>query len=125
MISTQPQKAIHVILGTLNRATYFGRLVKIQDGRVYLTDAMRLPWAFDFEAMAEMAVDGPPNQQSVAWPKRKGRIILFRPEEMLECEAEAADKWLDMRWLREPVYQAPAISAPTNGTIDPFCTLGT
>ena len=108
MIQTQPQKATWVIVGTYNRATYFGRLVRIEEGRVYLAEAMKLPWAFDFEAMADYAHDGVPNQQVLTLPKRKGAITLFRPEELIECTPEAAADWASMRWLDGPIYK-PAV----------------
>lgn len=127
MIANANEKSTVVIVGTYNRASYLGRLVKIEEGRVYLADAMRLPWTFDFEAMSDMAANGPPNQQAVAWPKRKGKIALFRPEEMIECESDAAVKWLDMRWLREDTFKpaGPIVSRADQNSVDPYCTLGT
>lgn len=108
MIATQPQKSTWVIVGTYNRASYFGRLTRVEEGRVYLAEAMRLPWTFDFEAMLDMALDGVPNQRVLTLPKRKGSIALFRPEEMIECTDKAAADWASMRWLDGPIYQ-PAV----------------
>ena len=108
MIQTQSQKSTWVIIGTYNRAAYFGRLVRIEEGRVYLAEAMRLPWTFDFEAMLDMATDGVPNQQVLTLPRRKGSITLFRPEEMIECLPESAAQWAAMRWLDGSIYK-PAV----------------
>lgn len=124
MIAVQSQKATWVILGTYNRAAYFGRLVKIEDNRVYLAEALRLPWVFDYEAMLDMATDGVPNQQVLALPKRKGSICLFRPEEMIECTPEAAADWASMRWLNGPIY-VPSVRACETVAINYQDTSGT
>lgn len=126
MIATQPQKSTYVILGTYGRAAYFGRLVNITDGRVYLADAMKLPWAFNFEPMVEMAMTGPPMQQALPWPKYQAPITVFRPEEMIECEPEAARKWANMEW---PKFEHRMIAAnatePEFDQYHPSFTLGT
>lgn len=109
MITTQPQKSTFVIVGTYARDAYFGRLVKVEEGRVYLAEAIKLPWVFSFEPMLDMATDGVPNQQVLTLPRRKGSVCLFRPEELIECTPEAAADWASMRWLDGPIYK-PAVN---------------
>ena len=84
----------YVILGSKNRSAYFGRIAKIVEGRVYLVDAFKLPWAFAFENMLAMAHSGPPRQNTFSRPVLSGSVTVFRPEEMIECAADAVTRFL-------------------------------
>lgn len=113
MIAKSDEKTTWVILGTYGRNTYFGRLVRVDECRVYLEDAMKLPWAFEFESMLDYAIDGPPDQNVLPWPKRAGSIAIFRPEEMIECSERAAELWHSMSWIdRKPIVRR--ISRPVS-----------